>query len=460
MMVTYKVFLMLVFLLLQCQGLKSHMIDDLADSLFIGYKEAVRPQCQANDTTTVDLYMSLRQIIDIDEPQQIIKLNVWIRMKWSDCRLDWYAPNFGNITGFVVPYNTVWVPDITLYDNADPVLSGLKDYRANLNQEGELKYNFPSLITSVCALDIRYFPFDFQVCSLTLGSWAYNGWEINVTHSSDKIELQSYIENSEWSLLDAFITRIEPLYDGVPFPTVKFHLKLKRKPLFYIVNVVFPCLLITFVAVLGFLLPPDSGEKISLQVTVLLSLAVFQLVILDMIPASGDSFPFISLYFTFSMLIVAFSCLLTVVVLRVHFKGKYGVHLSERIRRYFLIPLTRLTFIDLKKYSLHPTNSIDTKDYVKDQLYQERHNSVSSDEQQTEDYSLYQDKQVLGYLESILSNIKRINEFVNGSYEQHEVEKWWNVFSMAFDRLFLVIYLLCTIAVALILTAPSMHQEN
>ncbi|VDI40110.1 Hypothetical predicted protein [Mytilus galloprovincialis] len=420
-MVTYKVFLMLVFLLLQCQGLKGHMIDDLADSLFIGYKEAVRPQCQANDTTTVDLYMSLRQIIDIDEPQQIIKLNVWIRMKWSDCRLDWYAPNFGNITGFVVPYNTVWVPDITLYDNADPVLSGLKDYRANLNQEGELKYNFPSLITSVCALDIRYFPFDFQVCSLTLGSWAYNGWDINVTHSTDKIELQSYIENSEWSLLDAFITRVEPLYDGVPFPTVKFHLKLKRKPLFYIVNVVFPCLLITFVAVLGFLLPPDSGEKISLQVTVLLSLAVFQLVILDMIPASGDSFPFIT---------------------------------------YQKILSTRLTFIDLKKYSLHPTNSIDAKDYAKDQLYQERHNSVSSDVQKTEDYSLYQDKQVLGYLESILSNIKRINEFVNGSYEQHEVEKWWNVFSMAFDRLFLVIYLLCTIAVALILTAPSMHQEN
>lgn len=48
------------------------------------------------------------------------KLNTLIVLfcvqKWSDCRLDWYAPNFGNITGFVVPYNTVWVPDITLYD--------------------------------------------------------------------------------------------------------------------------------------------------------------------------------------------------------------------------------------------------------------------------------------------------------------------------------------------------------
>jgi hypothetical protein len=62
----------------------------------------------------------------------------------------------------------------------------------------------------------------------------------------------------------------------------------------------------------------------------------------------------LGVYFTLSMLIVALSCLMTVVVLRVHFKGKYGVQLSERVRKYFLIPLTKITFIDLKKYSLHP----------------------------------------------------------------------------------------------------------
>ena len=184
----------------------------------------------------------------------------------------------------------------SLICSVEPALSGLKDYRAQLDSTGELKYNFPSLISSICALDIRYFPFDFQTCALTFGSWAYNGFDVNVTRTSDKIELDSFIKNSEWRMIDAYITREEPLFDDIPFPTVIFHMNIQRKPLFYLVNVVFPCLLITFVAVLGFLLPPDSGEKISLQVTVLLSLAVFQLVILDMIPASGDSFPFISKY--------------------------------------------------------------------------------------------------------------------------------------------------------------------
>lgn len=163
-----------------------------------------------------------------------------------------------------------------------------------MKNDGEVKYNFQTLIVSVCAIDVQYFPFDLQKCVLTLGSWAYNGWEVNITKQNDKIGLEYYVENSEWALLDAYIGRRNDIYDGVPYPTVEFHIQLKRKPLFYMLNVVFPCLLITFVAVLGFLLPPMSGEKVSLQVTVLLSLAVFQLVVLDMIPASGDPLPFIS----------------------------------------------------------------------------------------------------------------------------------------------------------------------
>lgn len=47
----------------------------------------------------------------------------------------------------------------------------------------------------------------------------------------------------------------------------------------------------TFHCVSGFLLPPESGEKVSLEVTVLLSQAVFLLVISDFLPPSADNFP-------------------------------------------------------------------------------------------------------------------------------------------------------------------------
>jgi hypothetical protein len=41
-----------------------------------------------------------------------------------------------------------------------------------------------------------------------------------------------------------------------------FYLTLRRKSLFYTVNVIIPCVGITFLSVLVFYLPSDSGEKV------------------------------------------------------------------------------------------------------------------------------------------------------------------------------------------------------
>lgn len=37
-----------------------------------------------------------------------------------------------------------------------------------------------------------------------------------------------------------------------------------RRTLYFVVNLIFPCILISFMTILGFSLPPDSGEKIGL----------------------------------------------------------------------------------------------------------------------------------------------------------------------------------------------------
>jgi hypothetical protein len=55
-------------------------------------------------------------------------------------------------------------------------------------------------------------------------------------------------------------------------------------------------MLITAVACLGFMLPPDSGEKASLEITVLLSLAVFLMVVSETMPPSSENFPYIAIY--------------------------------------------------------------------------------------------------------------------------------------------------------------------
>ena len=52
-------------------------------------------------------------------------------------------------------------------------------------------------------------------------------------------------------------------------------------------------ILVSLISVIGFLLPSESGEKVSLQLTALLSYSLVFLVIVDTIPPVGGNFPLI-----------------------------------------------------------------------------------------------------------------------------------------------------------------------
>lgn len=108
-------------------------------------------------------------------------------------------------------------------------------------------------------------------------------------------DMDFYVRNNEWTVMSFPARRNVAYYKCCPepFPDVTFYLKIRRKPLFYILSVLFPCMLTSSVAILAFLLPPESGEKVSLNVTILLSLAVFLLMVSDQLPASSDHFPYV-----------------------------------------------------------------------------------------------------------------------------------------------------------------------
>lgn len=54
-------------------------------------------------------------------------------------------------------------------------MEGLSAYVTN---DGRIVYSKPMRVTSICRLDIFYFPFDQQNCTLTFSSFFYTGeWQ-------------------------------------------------------------------------------------------------------------------------------------------------------------------------------------------------------------------------------------------------------------------------------------------
>ena len=73
--------------------------------------------------------------------------------------------------------------------------------------------------------------------------------------------------------------------------TIKLDILIRRKYTFFIMNLVVPCALIACMIFLVFVLPAKSGERISLGITVMLSMAIFQELSSEKLPSSSDNYP-------------------------------------------------------------------------------------------------------------------------------------------------------------------------
>ena len=91
-------------------------------------------------------------------------------------------------------------------------------------------------------------------------------FQVDVTNRTREVDLSNYVNNGEWELLSIRIVRNVVFYACClePFPDVTFYIQIRRRTLYYMYNVIFPCIMMSALTLLVFCLPPDSGEKIAL----------------------------------------------------------------------------------------------------------------------------------------------------------------------------------------------------
>lgn len=100
--------------------------------------------------------------------------------------------------------------------------------------------------------------------------------------------MSEFYKSVEWDVMSVPAKYNEEYYDCCPepYPDVTFNLTMRRKTLFYTVNLIIPCVGISFLTILVFYLPSDSGEKVTLAISILVSLTVFFLLLAEIIPVS------------------------------------------------------------------------------------------------------------------------------------------------------------------------------
>uniref|UniRef100_A0A8C7UIH0 Neuronal acetylcholine receptor subunit alpha-7 n=1 Tax=Oncorhynchus mykiss TaxID=8022 RepID=A0A8C7UIH0_ONCMY len=296
----------------------------LLKNLLKDYNRMERPVGNDSHSLTVFFTISLMQIMDVDEKNQVLTTNIWLRMSWFDHYLQWNQTEYPGVKNLRFTTDQVWTPDILLYNSADDDFDSTFKTNVLVNSSGFAEYLPPGIFMSTCNVDVRWFPFDIQKCEMKFGSWTYDGWLMDL--QMNEADISGYMSNGEWDLVGVPGTRSEVFYDCCkePYPDVTFVVTIRRRTLYYALNLLIPCVLLSSMTLLIFLLPADSGEKISLGITVLLSLTVFMLLVAEIMPATSDSIPLIGQYFASTMIIVGMSVIATTVVLQYHHHDPNG----------------------------------------------------------------------------------------------------------------------------------------
>ncbi|XP_077977141.1 neuronal acetylcholine receptor subunit alpha-10-like [Glandiceps talaboti] len=297
----------------------------LVNVLFQNYNKKVRPVKNFSSPILVTFDMNLNQIADMDERNQVLKTNIWTTETWTDEMLRWEPDEYDGIEQIRIPSSDLWMPDITLYNNAEAV-----DYSADsesgsncvINFTGSIHYKSrPTILKSTCQVYVKYFPFDVQMCKMKFGSWAYDSQQVNMLQVREEPRLDHFIQNEQWQLEFALARRHITYYLCCPevYPDISFYICIRRKPLYYIYNLIIPCVLLCALSFLGFFMPYNVGVvKASLSVTLILSLTVFLLLVAEMMPRTSKEIPLIGQYYLAAMSLISVSTAMNVAVLNVN----------------------------------------------------------------------------------------------------------------------------------------------
>jgi hypothetical protein len=187
-----------------------------------------------------------------------------------------------------------------------------------------------------CSIKIKDFPFDTQCCEINLYSWAHTAEQMVILQYGNKnvTNLTHLAHNTEWLIYNTCaLNQTIETSAGLKWWVTKHVVQIKRESIYHFYTLLMPCAVLSFCSLLLFWLPPDSEEKITLGVTILLAFFVNSLIVSNYTPEATSDLPVIGVYYTFNIFLVAFLLAGAVFILRLHFRG----HKKNRVPKWIRI---------------------------------------------------------------------------------------------------------------------------
>lgn len=165
--------------------------------------------------------------------------------------------------------------------------------------------------------------------------------QTEISKSTNGIQFYEYEENGLWKIGDTS----SKIKKDQSESEIDFTIKLQRKPLYYVMNIILPVIFLGYLNILVFVIPVDAGEKMSFSVTVFLSFAVFLTIISALLPTSSTSIPILAIYLVIQLVYGVLALLISAFQLRLRHRDE-----TEKVHAFWVKAIKLQRRLRCKKY--------------------------------------------------------------------------------------------------------------
>ncbi|VDI73704.1 Hypothetical predicted protein [Mytilus galloprovincialis] len=296
-------------------------VQRLYKDLLTNYTKEVMPT-PSTETMNIRIGIFIVSINYFREVEESLSLTGSFILLWHDPRLKWNPSSYSNISLLILDPMNIWLPPLVIINRVDKFesIGDGKKFYITVWSSGFVVNSPGDVLDVKCITDISKFPFDRQTCTLHFIPYGIPMPYISFRplYKEDQCQFDYYTPNSDWTLEECS----QIIDNATDHSNLYVIVQIKRQSLYYTIMVVFPTFLFGFLNPLVFIVPVETGERIGLAITLLLSYAIFLTLASASVPATSN--PMCALLIVMIIIITVSGIILygTTITIKYHYKKK------------------------------------------------------------------------------------------------------------------------------------------
>ncbi|XP_069678423.1 neuronal acetylcholine receptor subunit alpha-5-like isoform X2 [Periplaneta americana] len=267
----------------------------LKRDLLCNYDKTVRPVRVKSDQTRIAIDLTPISMY-FEESADVFVLHASVNLMWRDEFLAWNMSDYGGVKTILIDSDSIWVPDVYHMSTSWWDFTSLRSRSklCSVKSPGFVHCWADHDLLALCYIDLRNWPFDTQNCTVSLSTLMQSSEEIVLLYMEGYFNLEQYIPNRQWTLLDRKFMSSNMMYGDKVYPNLQFSFLLKRNAAISEVAIIVPTTVLVVLTLASIWLGTDHEVRLNLCCTLVL---VNSLVLQDIgNMTDGDKAPQIVLF--------------------------------------------------------------------------------------------------------------------------------------------------------------------